>query len=352
MMRMRSSIRHWIEAVLGTVQQSERTRLLAKFSALGLVLLASAWLSLHAGRGDLGDAALSARFVALRLHRSGVAFLGGAALAVAGVVVQGLFRNPLASPSVLGTSSGALFGGELVLVSSYAVLAGAAPFGLSAEMLMPIGCVLGALLSLALVLGLAPLRASAVALLLTGFLLSSLFLSLSELLKSLVQEKWQLLRVMTTLSLGNLSGAGPKQLALAGVLVCGSAGPAWLWSRELDLLSSGEEEAASLGVDLPRLRFWSVVWTAFLTAGAVAVGANAVFVGLIVPHGLRYLFGYAHRTLIPAAFLGGGTFLLCCDALCRALPLRNELPLSVVTGLIGAPVFLRMLARLERGTAQ
>jgi iron complex transport system permease protein len=332
--------------------ESDRARLIAKFAVLVCVWIGSGVLSLHVGRGDLDEAGLAGHFLALRFHRGAVAFFGGAALAVAGVMVQGLFRNPLASPSVLGTTAGASLGGELVLVGLYAWFGGQAPLGLSGEMLTPIGCVLGALLSLVIVLGLAPLRASPVALLLTGFLLSSMFLSLSELLKSLVQEKWQLLRVMATLSLGSVSGAGPKQLALASVLVCGAALPAWLWSRELDVLMSGEEEATSLGVDVPRLRIWTVVWSAFLTAGAVAVGASVAFVGLIVPHALRPMFGHAHRILIPAAFLGGGTFVLWCDMLCRALPLRNEIPLSVVTALIGGPLFLRMLARLERGSVQ
>jgi iron complex transport system permease protein len=176
-----------------------------------------------------------------------------------------------------------------------------------------------------------------------------MFVSLSALLRSLVQEAWQLTRAMSTLSLGSVSGAGPGQLALALILVCGSALPAWLLSPELDVMMSGEEEAASLGVDVLRLRLWCVVWTAFMTAGAVAVGANVAFVGLIVPHALRRAFGHAHRALIPAAFIGGGLFLLWCDMLCRALPLRNEFPLSVVTALIGGPLFLRMLARMEQG---
>jgi iron complex transport system permease protein len=91
-----------------------------------------------------------------------------------------------------------------------------------------------------------------------------------------------------------------------------------------------------------------VIWTALATAGAVAVGASVPFVGLIVPHALRRVFGEGHRSLLPAAFLGGGTFLLWCDMLCRALPFRNELPLSVITALIGVPLFVRMLAQLER----
>lgn len=303
-------------------------------------------LSAFAGRG--GGFSLPAHFFELRMHRGLVACLAGAGLSLAGVIMQGLFRNPLASPSVLGTTSGAAFGGELALVVLYVGLGNRVPSGWSGELLLPLGCVLGAVASLAIVLALSPLRASALSLLLTGFLFSALFASLSALLKSLVQETWQLTRMLSLLSLGSVSGAGPKQLALAGVLVLGASVPACLYWRELDLLMSGEEEAASLGVDVARVRFWCVVWAALLTAGAVAVGASVPFVGLIVPHALRRVFGEGHRALMPAALLGGGVFLLACDVLCRLLPLPNEVPLSVVTALIGVPLFVRMLARLER----
>lgn len=315
--------------------------------ALTLILAAAAIASLYAGRGELTGSPLSSTFFHLRLQRTLVGFLAGAGLAVGGVVLQGLFRNPLASPSILGTTAGAAFGGELTLVLLSSAFGAAMPWGLPGELWMPLGCVAGALLSLVVVLGLAPLRASPVALLLTGFLLSAMFFSLSSLLQSLVQERWQLVRAMNTLSAGSISGAGPRQAALAAVLVCGATLPAWAWARELDVLMSGEDEATSLGVDVPRLRAWVVVWTAFVTAGAIAVGANVTFVGLIVPHALRRFFGSGHRALIPAAFLGGGAFLLSCDVLCRILPLQNEIPLGVVTALIGGPLFLRMLAKLE-----
>ena len=332
-----------------SVRRAEHRRMLAKFGLLLLALGLSVALSLYAGRGKLTGSALDSRFFELRLQRTLVTFLAGAGLAVAGVLLQGLFRNPLASPSILGTTSGAVLGGEVMLAAVYALWGGQAPFGLAGEILTPIGCIVGALLALLLVLTLTPLRASPIALLLTGFLLSALLLSFGSLLKSLLQENWQLIRVMNLLSEGSVSGAGPKQSSLAALLVVGSTLPAWLWSRELDTLLSGEEEATSLGVDVPRLRVWIVVWSAFLSAGAVAVGANVAFVGLIVPHALRAWFGQLHRPLIPAAFFGGGIFLVWCDVLCRLLPLRNEIPLGVVTALIGAPLFLRMLAKLERG---
>jgi iron complex transport system permease protein len=322
-----------------------------RFALLLAALAVVAFASLYAGKGDLSHAELGPQLWSLRGQRGAVAFFAGAALALAGVVTQGLFRNPLASPSILGTTAGAELGGELVLVVVYQLWDNHIPPGISHEMLTPLGCILGAVIALLVVLALSPLRASVVTLLLTGFLLSALFSSLSSLLKSLSQETWQLARALTTLSLGSVSGAGPSQLTLVAVLALGSLLPAWLWWRELDVLMSGEEEAAALGVDVTRMRIWCVIWTALLVAGAVAVGASVPFVGLIVPHGVRKLFGEGHVALMPASFLGGGLFLLLCDVLCRVLPLRQEVPLSVVTSLIGVPVFLRILTDMERGGA-
>jgi iron complex transport system permease protein len=325
-----------------------------KLIGLGLLLLAAALAlsaSLYAGKGDLSDAALGPQLWSLRAMRGAVAFLAGASLSLAGVVTQGLFRNPLASPSILGTTSGAQLGGELALVVLYEVFHNHTPWGISSELLTPLGCIAGAMGALVFVLLLAPLRASAVSLLLTGFLLSALLASVSALLKSLTQETWQLARVLSTLSLGSVSGAGPAQLTVASLLTLGALAPVWLWWRELDMLLSGEEEAAAMGVDVPRVRLWCVIWTSVLVASAVAVGAGVPFVGLIVPHVTRKLFGESHGLLLPAAFVGGGVFLLLCDVLCRVLPLQNEIPLSVVTALLGVPVFLRLLSKLEAGTS-
>jgi iron complex transport system permease protein len=320
------------------------------FSLLIVAIAAVAWLSLHTGKADLDHSELTDQLWGLRAQRGAVAFFAGAALSLAGVVTQGLFRNPLASPSVLGTESGAQLGGELMLVVLYELLHNRAPLGISHELITPLGCVAGAVGALLVVLALSPLRASAVSLLLSGFLLSALFGSLSSLLKSLTQESWQLARALSSLSMGSVSGAGQAQLTLALVLALGALGPTWLYFREQDVLMSGEEEASALGVDVIRMRIWCVIWTAVLVAGAVAVGASVPFVGLIVPHGMRKLFGEAHGSLMPAAFLGGGLFLLTCDVLCRVLPLRQEIPLSVVTSLVGVPVFLRILTAMERGS--
>jgi len=318
---------------------------LALLFALSLALFA---LGLLVGTSDLRDAAHADALVALRSSRGLVAYLTGASLAVGGVVAQGLFRNPLASPDVLGTTAGASFAGKLSLLLFDALVVDAAALGLAPELLLPLGCLLGALAALLVLLGLARRTYDTVVLLLAGFLLSSLLLSLGSLVTSLSQERWELGRAVVSFALGSVTGAGPRQvLTIAPIAIVGTIA-ATLWSGALDLLLSGEDEAQSLGLDVRRARRWCMAWTALLTAGAVAVGGNLGFVGLVVPHGLRKLIGASHRTLVPAAALGGGLFVLACDLVARSLPARTEVPLGVVTGLVGAPVFLLLVLRSER----
>jgi iron complex transport system permease protein len=315
-------------------------------ASLALLLVVSAALALWIGRGNARDHSLHALFLGMRAYRVGVAFFAGASLAVGGVIVQGLFRNPLASPQILGTNAGALLGGKVALMLTFMVFGGRAVHGLAPEMLVPIGCVLGALLSLFAVLSISSLRASPVTLILTGYVLNSLFGSFGTFLGSLAQESFELHRAMTTFAMGSISGAGMRQVVLAALLAIAGTLPTLLWSDSLDLLLSGEEEALSLGVEVPRVRFWCVVWASLITAGAVAVGGGVGFIGLVIPHAMRRFTGPSHRFLIPASFVAGGAFLILCDALCRAVPLKQEVPLLVLTELIGAPAFLWMLRRL------
>ena len=191
---------------------------------------------------------------------------------------------------------------------------------------------------------------SIVVLLLAGFLLSYLFLSLGSFVTSLAQESWEVGRAVIAFALGTVSGTGLRQaLMIAPITVIGTMA-AFMWARPLDLMLSGEDEAQVLGLDVARARRWCIIWTALLTAGAVAVGGNVGFVGLVVPHGLRRFVGVSHRILIPAAALGGGLFVLACDVLTRVMPSRTEIPLGVVTGLFGAPLFLWLLLRARRET--
>lgn len=315
-----------------------------------VALLCVGAAALLVGTGDLSNARLAWTYLELRGARFAAAFLAGAALAVGGAVVQGLFRNPLADPSILGTTAGASLGGRIALLLSQS-LAGASLGIVSPEMLLPIGCLLGALVALALLLAVQRAGDDLVVLLLTGFLLSSLFASLGAFATSFAQERFELARAMLDFSLGGVSGVGLKRVLLAAPLAIAGLVAATLWARPLDLMLSGEDEARSLGVDVAEVRRACILWTAVLTAAAVSVGGTVGFVGLIVPHALRPFVGVGHRALIPASALGGGTFLVACDVLTRVLPTRTEVPLGVVTGLIGAPLFLVLLLRTRRELA-
>jgi iron complex transport system permease protein len=320
-----------------------RTRPVATSLALAAILVAVAAGALLLGQGELADADLRRTLLELRATRVGAAALAGAALAVGGAVLQGVFRNPLVSPSILGTTSGAMLGGQLALLA----LGGAGPRapGVAAEMMVPLGCLIGAGLSLAIVLVFCRDRSSSLVLLLTGFILSSLFLSIGGFVSSLSQNSWELGRALIAFTLGGVGGVGRRELGIATPLVLVSAGAAWWWGRTLDVLLSGEEEASTLGVEVGQARRWTITWVAVLAAAAVSVGGNVAFVGLIVPHALRPLVGVQHRRLIPASALLGAAFLVACDVLARTVPARSEIPLGVVTGIIGAPVFLLLLAR-------
>jgi iron complex transport system permease protein len=317
------------------------------YLVLLLLLAGGVAAALLVGHGSLSDPALRSTLLVLRATRVGAAFLAGAALATGGAVVQGVFRNPLVSPSILGTTAGASLGGQLAMLA-LAAGAPAARLTISAEMVLPAGCLLGAGLSLAIVLAFCRERAGTLTLILTGFILSSLFLALSSFVTSLAQDSWDMGRAVVSFTLGGVGGVSARQLVAAVPLISIGIVACWLWSDTLDLLLSGEEEASSLGVGGGRARRWAVSWVAVLAAAAIAIGGNVAFVGLIVPHTLRPLVGVRHRRLIPACALLGGTFLVVCDIIARTFPSRSELPLGVITGIIGAPVFLVLLARSQR----
>lgn len=312
-----------------------------------LLLFGGVGLALWLGSGQ-EQGALEQTLFRLRLWRVLNACLAGAALAVGGVLVQGLFRNPLASPSILGTTAGASLGGMLVMVAWEGLLAAVLPGFLPPELLLPLGCLLGAWGALMLLLLVSGRNPGMVATLLTGFILSSLFLSVGGLMMSIAQDNWELGRAVVAFTLGGIDTKGARHVALAFPLVAAGLVAGMGWSRHLDVLLAGEDEAASLGVNVPRVRRWVIVWTATLTAAAVAIGGGLSFVGLVVPHGLRPFLGAGHRRLLPAAAVGGAAFVLWADLIVRLAPTTGALPLGVVTGLVGAPVFLFLLARAAR----
>lgn len=320
--------------------------LMGSLALLGLLLLVA---SLFVGSHTLRDVSLVDTLLWLRSSRALVAYLSGAALAVAGVLVQGLFRNPLASPDVLGTTAGASFVGKLTMLLLDVLMRAGTLGSNSPELFLPLGCLAGACGALLVLLAIARMTQDHVALLLAGFLLSSLFLSMGSLVTSLAQESWEVGRAVVLFALGSVSGAGGRQIVMIAPIVLLGTLAALLWSRPLDLLLSGEDEARVLGLDVARARRWCIVWAALLTAGAVSVGGNVGFVGLVVPHAVRRFSGAHHRVLVPASALAGGAFLVACDLLVRLIPAQSEIPLGVVTGMIGAPLFLWLMLRARAG---
>ncbi|HVW29748.1 MAG TPA: iron ABC transporter permease [Polyangiaceae bacterium] len=338
-----------------TSVSTERSRPAYAFArtlaVLAVITLLVAAASLVVGKGAITDPGLRSTLLVLRAHRTLVGFLAGAALGVGGLLAQGIFRNPLADPSIIGATAGASFGGTAALTFFNLVMRGRAPGFIAPEMVLPAGCLAGALVPLGVLLVLTRRSRDRLVLLLAGFLLSSLFLSLTAFLVTLAEESWELGRAIVRFSLGNVAASGLRQVLLLAPLAFAGIVAAAFWARPLDVLLSGEEEAESLGVDTQQTRFWCVAWIAVLSAGAVAVGAGVSFVGLVVPHALRPFLGVGHRRLVPAVALGGGAFVVLCDVLTRLVPGQGELPLGVVTGLIGAPVFLSLLLRSRGGEA-
>ena len=315
---------------------------------LAIALGGAMALSMVVGDGDLSNPELRDTYLELRWWRLTNSMLAGSALALGGVLVQGLFRNPLASPSILGTTAGASLGGVLMLFLWNSYLLHQLPDWVPFELVLPVGCLVGAWAALLILLTVTGRRAGLVSVLLTGFILSSFFVAVGGLLLSLSQENWELGRAVVSFTLGGVEAKGASHVALATPIVLVSALVSLGWARHLDAMLAGEEEAASLGVDVHRVRRWVIVWTASLTGAAVAIGGNVSFVGLVVPHVLRPYVGVSHRALMPAAMVGGACFVAWADILTRVLPAQGQVPLGVVTGLIGAPVFLVLLARAAR----
>lgn len=316
----------------------------------GLVVLVvlTAGLRLLVGSGSLGDPELAPVLLRMRGVQAGIAALAGAALAVAGALVQALFRNPLADPGVLGIGAAAMLGGQLALLAGAASgLLASATF--ASELLVPLGSLAGGLAALLALLGVHRRLGEGLGVLLAGVVLGMACGAASSLLVAWSQGDWQLARALLGLGMGDISGKGALQLWLATPLVLAGLFAACGQARGCDLLLSGDDEARALGLETARLRCWLVLWCALLVAAAVAIGGVLPFVGLIVPHLLRPLLGVSHRTLLPAAALGGAALAVSADVLAQVLHPRGVLPLGAVCAALGAPVFIALLLRRGAG---
>ncbi|WP_313171994.1 FecCD family ABC transporter permease [Massilia oculi] len=283
---------------------------------------------------------LSASLLELRASRALVAFATGGALALAGLMMQALLRNPLADPYVLGVSSGASVGALLALL-------------LMASTLMVDAAALAGAIGVAMLLYLLARRdlrsgqaaeGGASMLLLTGVIVSALCSSIVTLMLSIAPEGR--LRSMIFWLIGDLAGAPLRLvpwLVLAGCLVYAMRN-----ARAMNMVALHAENAVTLGVRVGALRKGLFFVSALLTASAVTSAGSIGFVGLIVPHACRFAFGPDHRVLIPAVVLAGGAFLVLCDTLARTIIAPQQLPVGAITAMIGAPVFLYQLHRLRK----
>jgi iron complex transport system permease protein len=317
---------------------------IARFTVLVALAALIAGLALVAGSTDIGvrpalaalfgDVTEPARTVVfeLRAPRLLSAFTIGALLALAGVLLQALFRNPLADSYVLGVSGGSSVGALLALLlgaSLWAVQCSAA---------------LGAMLTTFLVLGLARGGAT-VRVLLTGVVVASACGALVTLVLVLA-DNGQLRGMMFWLA-GDLGWAAHPWLMAASALLATLL--VAVIARPLDVLATGETTAQSLGLDLTRWRVAIVVLAGALTAGAVIQGGSIGFIGLVIPHFVRLAFGTAaHRVVVPAAALAGGTLLAAADLVARTAASPRQLPVGAIMALLGVPMFLVLLRRLEQ----
>ncbi|MCA9471669.1 MAG: iron ABC transporter permease [Nitrospirales bacterium] len=272
----------------------------------------------------------------VRLPRLLLAFCVGGSLAAVGVSLQALLRNPLADPSVLGISSGAALGAAVALLFG----AGASVWSLSS---LPICAFLGAVVALLIIYRIAATHYgfSIYTLLLAGVVLSMIFSALITFLTSIADPN-RAFGMMAWL-LGSLTGPDyPTLMVLilylgVGLCVLGSQ------AQSLNLLTLGEEAARSLGVEVERVKKLVFFATALMTGAVVAFSGVIGFVGLIVPHAVRLAIGADHRLLLPIASLTGGTFLMVVDTVARTVLSPAEIPVGVVTALVGGPVFLYLL---------
>ncbi|MFL0446410.1 FecCD family ABC transporter permease [Corynebacterium xerosis] len=274
----------------------------------------------------------------LRAPRGLMAIIVGAGLAMAGVAMQTLVRNPLADPYLLGISSGASVGATAVIT-----LGAFSSFGIWA---LSGGALVGAIAATATVYlvtmlqgGITPLR-----LILSGVVLSSAFSAVASLLVFKAPDSRSAQSVLFWM-LGSVSGAQWDRLFLPLLVLVPAVILMFMLSPRLDALSAGPETAAALGVRVGLLRKVLFAVQALLVGAMVAVAGGIGFVGLVIPHFARLVVGSVHRRVIPVAVFGGALFLLWVDVLARLIAPPQEIPLGVVTGVIGAPVFLLLMGR-------
>ena len=267
----------------------------------------------------------------VRLPRVTAAALVGAALSTAGCSYQGMFRNPMVSPDLLGASTGAGFGAALGLLFG---------LGYGAITGLSFGFGLLAVLLAYLISRISKIQTT-LAMVLAGVMISSLFTSGTSFIK-LVADPNDQLPAITYWLMGSLTSIKARDMQFAVILILVGLIPLWLLRWRVNLLTVSEAEARSMGVDTARLRVVVVLCATLMTAGSVAISGMIGWVGLVIPHFGRMIFGQDYRRLLPASSLLGATFLMVVDNLARTIT-TSEIPLGILTSFVGAPVFLYLI---------
>jgi iron complex transport system permease protein len=324
------------------------------FSGLFVLLVAAALLSVCTGAAALSlneifDALSGAGsdksnliLWAIRLPRTLMAGVIGAALALCGALMQGLFRNPLADPGLTGVSSGA------ALAAVFVIVIGQNRLGAAALELLPLAAFSGGLAVTVLLYAVSTRhgRTAVQTMLLAGIAFGALAGALTGLLIFLASE--QQLREFTFWTLGGLGGATWAKAIIVAVVLLLTL-PFWPWlARSLDRLALGEAEAAFAGLNVERVKMTAILFTSLLTGACVAMSGTIGFVGLVVPHVIRLVLGPGHGRMLPAAALLGASLLILSDTVARIAAAPAELPIGILTACLGGPLFLWMLLRDRR----
>ena len=275
----------------------------------------------------------------IRLPRALLGLMTGAALGLSGAAMQGYLRNPLAEPGLIGVSASAALGAVLALQTGLATL-----FALA----LPLSALAGAAIAVLLILGLAGPRGGALALILAGVAISALAAALTSLVLNLSPNPFAAMEIVYWM-MGSLADRSMDHVWLAAPFMLLGLVMLLSLGRSLDALTLGEDAAASMGVNLARLRLVLIGGTALAVGASVSVAGSIGFVGLVVPHVLRPLVGAQPSRLLPASALGGAAVVLAADIAVRLIAPDQDLKLGVLTALIGAPFFLHLIWRL-RGT--
>ena len=273
----------------------------------------------------------------VRLPRIAAALLVGGALSVSGVAYQGMFKNPLISPDILGVSSGAGFGAALAILLSWSMLGiqlSAFAFGLAAV-----------LIALGLSKRISGVHSQALVLLLSGIITGAMFGAFISLTKYIADAEYKLPDITFWL-MGSLTNVTATQVLTIAPIVLLAVLPLYFSSWRLNVLSFGEDEAHTMGVQVQRLRLVVILSATLLTATVVSITGLIGWIGLVVPHIARFIIGSDNRYLLPAAFMLGSSFLIVIDLLSRTLS-ALEIPLGIIASIIGAPIFFFVLKSVK-----